>query len=95
MIEVDECVGLPQLLAQFLAADDIPSSSEEEHEDVERTAAQFELPALLSQFACAAVDLEKTKPVRGPRRISVRHRLFVVDVDSNPDDTTGEPLYPQ
>jgi hypothetical protein len=38
MIEVDECIGLPELLAQLVAADDIPASGQEQHQNVEGTA---------------------------------------------------------
>jgi hypothetical protein len=65
VIEVHERVGLPQLLAQFLAGDHISTSCQEEEKDVEGTSPKLELAALLSQLARAAVNLE------GPNRYEV------------------------
>jgi hypothetical protein len=63
VIEVDERIGLPKLLTQLLAGNDVPTPSQQQYQDVERTAAKFEQPTLLPQLTGAAVDLEKAKPV--------------------------------
>lgn len=74
MVEIDERVGLPQALAQFLARDDIAGALEKEEKDVERAAPDLERAALLAQFAGATVCLEQTKSVKNKRRVELGHR---------------------
>ena len=67
MVEVDEGVGGPELLPQLVPRNDVAAPVEQEQKDVERSAAQFDGAALLSELARWAVDLEQAETIRSRR----------------------------
>ena len=63
MVEVDERVGGPEMLPQFVARDHVAATAQEKEQDVERPAAQPESAPLLAELARAAVGLEHAETI--------------------------------
>src|SRR5262245_46953403 len=63
VVEIDERVSRPELLAEFVASNEIAAAVHEEQKDVEWAAAQLDDAALLAQFAQAAVDFEQAEAI--------------------------------
>lgn len=58
MIEVDEGVGWPELLAQLIAANHIPASAQKKQKYVEGSTTELDDSALLPQLASPAFRLK-------------------------------------
>src|ERR1700740_3119046 len=61
MIEVDEGIGCPQLLAQLFASDHVSGAFQKKSQDLDRLALQTEFHPTLAKFACVEVELEDSK----------------------------------
>ena len=73
MIEIDERVGRPELLAQLVAADDVAGPLEQEQQDIERPAAEAERPPLFAQLTGPRVGFEEAESIDRLRRRWVGH----------------------
>jgi len=67
VVEVHERVGGPEVLPQFIAADDIAATAQQEQKDVEWPAAQLQRAALLAEVARPAVGLEQAEAIKTVR----------------------------
>ncbi len=62
VLEVDECVALPEPLTQFLASDQLAGALHQAFEHLEGLLLKVHAQAGLSQLAHAKVQLERAKP---------------------------------
>ena len=72
MVEVNEGIGGPQFAAQFLPSDYLARLSKQANKNSEGLLLQFDLYAVLAQFAGAQVEFEKTKANRS-RQVGIGH----------------------
>ena len=71
MVEIDEGVGWPEMLAQLLARDHLASVLEEQNQNACRLLAQFDDGAIATQFSTGGVQFEDAE-APGPWRVD-RH----------------------
>ncbi len=62
VLEIDERIGLPQPLAQFLASHDLTSPLDERKEDLTRVFLQANGSAIAVQLPVGSIQLEPSKP---------------------------------
>ena len=70
MVEIDECVGGPQRLAQLLASDEIALVLEEQEQQLKRLFLQRDLGAVFTHFSRARIRLVRAEthdPCAGER----------------------------
>ena len=58
MIEINERVGWPQFVAQFLARDEFSAALEEERQDLKGFLLQLDLDPILAEFSGSKVNFE-------------------------------------
>jgi hypothetical protein len=63
-IEIDKCVGRPELFLEFAARYYFARVCQQEQENLERLVPEFDLQTLLAQFARTQIDFEYPKADR-------------------------------
>ena len=61
VIEIDECISLPQAISQFIPGDDLTGSFQENGQNLERLFREFQAETVLAKFAGLKVHLENTE----------------------------------
>lgn len=63
VFEVNECVGTPELVANFVSGDEFAGVIQKHLENQNRLAAQLDAGATLPQFPCDRIQLEGSKTI--------------------------------
>ena len=61
VLELDERILRPESLLKFLSADDFPGMLEESQQHLQGLFVHFDADALLTQFPCRRIDLERAE----------------------------------
>ena len=90
MIEVNERVGRPELLPEFVAADKVPTLAQQEQKYVEGPTTQLDGSTLLPQLTSPAIDLEQAESIETLGTGAGLHVCVKRNVILNLNETTDE-----
>ena len=66
MLEIDEGIGWPELLPEFLPSHNLPGASQQHFKDQIRLPAQSYSRSALGKLTCTRVNFEQAEAVFGP-----------------------------
>jgi len=73
VVEIDECIGLPEAVSQFIAGDDLAGSFQEHHENLKRLLGKLQAESMLAEFQGIQVYLEDPKTYDSRRSCRCAH----------------------